>query len=119
VKNEILLNMESLEHYVSQLTNTLQGAKLKKYKELLKKALDRSLPIDVTVGHWYNNWVEGRSVSSNFMGFMHHKYHEFRVKSSIEFLSLLRNSSLQQGMPLRQRGGVNITGKLRRCSIGY
>jgi hypothetical protein len=46
------------------------GTKLMKYEQL-QKVPERSTPIDVAVGDWYN-WVEGISVHPK--GFMHQKY---------------------------------------------
>lgn len=89
VKNEIMSNMEGLQNYVPQPTNALLETKLTKYEQLLKKVPERSIPIDVAVGDWYNGWVEGRSVHPNFMGFMHQKYNELTLKSSIEFLRII------------------------------
>jgi hypothetical protein len=89
VKNETLSNMEGLQHYVSQPTNALLETKLMKYEQLLQKVPERSIPIDVAVGDWYNGWVEGRSAHSNFMGFMHQKYNRSTLKSSIEFLRII------------------------------
>ena len=54
VKNEILSNMEGLQHYVSQPTNAALETKLIKYEQLLQKVPERSIPIDVAVKDWYN-----------------------------------------------------------------
>ena len=89
MKNEILSNMEGLQHYVSQPTNALHETKLTKYEQLLQKVPKRSIPIEVAVGDWYNGWIEGRSVHPNFMGFMHQKYNGLTLKSSIEFLRII------------------------------
>ena len=89
VKNEILSNMEGLQHYVSQPTNALLETKLTKYEQLLQKVPERSIPIEVAVGDWYNGWIEGRSVHPIFMGFMHQKYNGLTLKSSIEFLRII------------------------------
>ena len=51
VKNEILSNMEGLQHYVSQ---PVLETKLTKYEQLLQKVPERSIPIDVAVKDWYN-----------------------------------------------------------------
>ena len=88
-KNDILSNMESLQHYVSQPTNALLETKLTKYEQLLQKVPERSIPIEVAVGDWYNGWIEGRSVHPNFMGFMHQKYNGLTPKSSIEFQRII------------------------------
>ena len=89
VKNEILSNMEGLQHYVSQPTNALLETKLTKYEQVLQKVPERSIAIEVAVGDWYNGWIEGRSVHPNFMGFMHQKYNGLTLKYSIEFLHII------------------------------
>ena len=89
VKNEILSNMEGLQHYVSQPTNVLLETKLTKYEQLLQKGPEISIPIEVAVGNWYNGWIEGRSVHPNFMGFIHQKYNGLTLKSSIEVLRII------------------------------
>ena len=60
--------MEGLQHYVSQSTNALLETKLIKYEKLLQTVPERSIPIEVAVGDWYNGWIEGISVHPNFMG---------------------------------------------------
>ena len=58
VKNEILSNMEGLQHYVPKQTNALLETKLTKYEELLQKIPERSIPTDEAVFDWYNGWAE-------------------------------------------------------------
>ena len=52
--NEILSDMEGRQHYVSQPTTALLETKLIKYEQLLQKLPERSIPIEVAVGDWYN-----------------------------------------------------------------
>ena len=49
VKNEILSNMEGLQHYVTQPTNAVLETKLIKYEQLLQQVPERSIPIDVAL----------------------------------------------------------------------